>query len=154
MSWSKSSVSAWMECAMVKIVHFSMAGISAWLEFQHGWNVSYTKLLVSECLDYFMVKIVCFSIAEMCHGPVSAWMDRVTVIHVSFSMDRMSHCANCPAAACLDYVIVKIVCFSIARMCHGQNCQFQHVWNMSWSLLSISARLECVMVKIVSFSRT
>jgi hypothetical protein len=39
-------------------------------------------------------------------------------------------------------------------MCHGQNRQFQHVWNTSWSKLSVSAWLECVMVKIVSCSRT
>jgi hypothetical protein len=38
--WSKTSVSAWLECVVVKIVSFSMAGkchskkksISAWLE--------------------------------------------------------------------------------------------------------------------------
>jgi hypothetical protein len=52
--------------------------------------------------------------------------------------------------AWLEYVMVKIVSFSMANMCHGQNRQFQHVWNMSWSKLSVSACLE-LMVKIVSF---
>jgi hypothetical protein len=37
-------------------------------------------------------------------------------------------------------------------MCHGQNHQFQHDWNVSWKKSSVSAWLECVMVKIVSFS--
>jgi hypothetical protein len=68
---------------------------------------------------------------------------------------------------CLVCVKVKIVSFSLSGMCLGQNCQFQHVWNVSWSKLSVSAclkwnvswslllvsaRLECVVVKIVSFS--
>jgi hypothetical protein len=72
-----------------------------------------------------MVKIVYFSMAGMCHGPVSAWMECVTVKNVSFIIDVM---------------------------CHGVNGQFQHVWIMSSSKLSVSAWLECVKVKIVSFS--
>jgi hypothetical protein len=51
-----------------------------------------------------------------------------------------------------EYVTVKIVRFSIAGICHGQNCQFQYVLNMSWSKLSVSAWLSCVMVQIVSLS--
>jgi hypothetical protein len=49
-------------------------------------------------------------------------------------------------------VLVKIVSFSLFRSRHGQNRQFQHVWIMSWSKLSVSACLERVMVKIVSLS--
>jgi hypothetical protein len=47
--------------------------------------------------------------------------------------------------------MVKIVRFSMSGMCHGQNCLFQHAWNMLWSQWSVSACLECIMVKIVSF---
>jgi hypothetical protein len=40
----------------------------------------------------------------------------------------------------------------MSGMCHGPNRPFQHGWNVPWSKSSISAWLECVMVKIVSFS--
>jgi hypothetical protein len=67
---------------MVKIVHFSMAGMCR-------------EQNRSECLDYLMVLTVCFRMSGMCHDPVSAWMERVTVKKVSFSMDGMCHDANC-----------------------------------------------------------
>jgi hypothetical protein len=71
---------------MVKIVCLSMAGIwhgqnrlfhHVWKtqiyhcqnrQFQHGWNVSWLKMSVPAGLEYVMVKIVRFSMAEMCHG--------------------------------------------------------------------------------------
>jgi ferredoxin-like protein FixX len=91
-----------------------------------------------------MVKIFSFSTAEMCHGK------------------------NRQISACLECVIVKIVSSSMSGIYHSQNSPFQHGWNVSWSKqsvlarlkdwnmawlkLSVSACLECVMVKIVSFS--
>jgi hypothetical protein len=99
-----------------------------------------------------MVKIVCFSMAEMCHCPVSALMERVTVKNVSFSIDGMSHganrqfhlvrnmsCLKLSFIACLEYVMVKIIRFRMTGMCDGQNCQFQQDWNVSWSNYSIPA---------------
>jgi hypothetical protein len=44
-------------------------------------------------------------------------------------------------------MMVKIVRFSMTGMCHNQIRQFQHDWNLSWSKLSVSGRLEGVMVK-------
>jgi hypothetical protein len=44
--------------------------------------------------------------------------------------------------AYLDYVIVKIVSFSMSSLCLGPNYSFQHVWIMSWSILSVSAGLD------------
>jgi hypothetical protein len=101
---------------MVKIVSFSMFIICHGqnCQLQHSWNVSWSKLSVTACLQYIMVKIVHFSMA------------------------------GC--------VMVKSVCFSITEMCHGQkalsgicygqNHLFQHVWNSSWSKLSVSAWLD------------
>jgi hypothetical protein len=42
-------VSAWIECVMVKIVSFSMAGMCDGQnrQLQHGWNVSWSKSSVS-----------------------------------------------------------------------------------------------------------
>jgi hypothetical protein len=71
--------------------------------------------------------------------------------------------------------MIKIVSFSMSGICYGQNCPFQQDWNVSWSKWSVSAKeykeqtfqhgwnvtwskwsllawLECVKVKIVSFS--
>jgi hypothetical protein len=48
--------------------------------------------------------------------------------------------------------VVIIVSFRMSSMCQGQNCQFQLIWYVSWSKLSVSTCLECVVVKIVSFS--
>jgi hypothetical protein len=61
-SWSKLSVSACLECVMVKIVSFSMSALCHGQivgfsmagmchgpngQFQHSWNVSWSKLSVS-----------------------------------------------------------------------------------------------------------
>jgi flagellar biosynthesis/type III secretory pathway M-ring protein FliF/YscJ len=48
--------------------------------------------------------------------------------------------------------MVQNVSFNMTGMCHGPNGQIQHVWNGSWSKLLVLAWLECVMVKIISFS--
>jgi hypothetical protein len=37
-------------------------------QFQHGWNVSWSKLSVSVWLEYVMVKSVSFSMAGIIHG--------------------------------------------------------------------------------------
>jgi hypothetical protein len=43
--------------------------------------------------------------------------------------------------------MVKIASYSMAGMCHGKNHQFQHGWNVTWLKSSVSAVLECVVVK-------
>jgi hypothetical protein len=85
-SWSKSSVSAWLQCVMVKIVsfsmsrnvkakivHFSMAGMchskkSSGSECLEDWKMSWSKSSVSAWLECDMVTIVHFSMSEMCNG--------------------------------------------------------------------------------------
>jgi hypothetical protein len=91
----KSSVSAWLECVMIKIVRNCMAGMFCGKNrlFQHGWNVSWSKLLISACLE--------------------DW-------NMSFSKFLVS--------AKLEFVMNKIVSFNMAGMCHGQNRQFQQFW--------------------------
>jgi hypothetical protein len=68
MSWSKLSVSAWLDYVMVKIVSFIMAGLchGQTRPFQHGWNVSWSKSLVLGCLDYFVIEIIIFSMSGLC----------------------------------------------------------------------------------------
>jgi hypothetical protein len=55
---------------MVKIVSFSMSGLCYGQNcpFQQGWNVSWSKSLVSAWLNYVMVKSFNFSMSRMCHG--------------------------------------------------------------------------------------
>jgi hypothetical protein len=55
---------------MIKIVSFSMAGICNGQNcpFQHAWNVSWSKLSVSACLEYVMVTIVSINMSGTCHG--------------------------------------------------------------------------------------
>jgi hypothetical protein len=63
-------VSASLEYVMLKIVHFSMAKICCGQngQFQHYWNMLWSKSTILAWLEYVMVKIVSFSIAGMCHG--------------------------------------------------------------------------------------
>jgi hypothetical protein len=55
---------------MVKSVSFSMAGMihGQNCQFQHGWNVSWSKSSVSVLLEYVMVKSVSFSTAGIGNG--------------------------------------------------------------------------------------
>jgi hypothetical protein len=55
-SWSKLSVSAWLEYWGQK------------RQFQHCWNVLWSNMSVSALLEYVLVKNVYFSIAGMCCG--------------------------------------------------------------------------------------
>jgi hypothetical protein len=70
MLWSKWSISALLEYVMVKIDHFSMAGICHGqnCQFQHSWNVSWSKLSVLACREYVVVTIVSISMSGMCHS--------------------------------------------------------------------------------------
>jgi hypothetical protein len=87
-SWSKSSVSS-------------------------GCKGSWSKSLVSACLDYVMFKIVSFSMSGLCHGQNCPFQH---CWNVSWSKPLVS--------AWLDYFMVKIVSFSMTVMCHGQNRPF------------------------------
>jgi hypothetical protein len=48
--------------------------------------------------------------------------------------------------------MVKNVSVSMAEMRRCQKHLFQHGWNVFWSKMSVSAWLECVIVKDVSVS--
>jgi hypothetical protein len=67
---SIASVSAWLECDMVKIVSFSMSGMCCCQnhQFQHGWDVWWLTTSVSACLERVVVKNISFSMARMCCG--------------------------------------------------------------------------------------
>ena len=115
-SWSESSLSAWLECVVVQIITLSMAGMCRGLNrhFQHGWNVTWSK------------------------SPLSAWLtcDLFKIV----------------TSACLDCAWVRIDTFSMAGISPGPNQHSEHGWNVSGVYSSLSAWLECDIVKIVTFS--
>jgi purine-cytosine permease-like protein len=69
-AWSKTSVTAGLECVVIKNVSFGMAGICVM-----------SKLVASACLEFVSVQIVSFSIAGMCtcRGPVLASLKFVVI---------------------------------------------------------------------------
>jgi hypothetical protein len=114
----QTSVSALLERAVVKNVSFSMAGICMGQkrQFQHGWNLLWSKSSVSAWLQYVLFKNVNYIMTGVCSG-----------------QNRLfQHCLN---------VEVTNASFSIAGMCGGQKCQFQNGWNMYWSKTSVSSWL-------------
>jgi hypothetical protein len=122
-------------------------------QFQHGWNVSWSKSSISAWLECVLVKIVSFSMFEIPHGQNRQFQHGCVIVKiVSSSMSVICHDQNCPfqygwnvswskslASAFLEYVIIKIVSSSMSGICPDQNCSFQHGWNLSWSKSSILA---------------
>jgi hypothetical protein len=73
------SISAWLECVTVKNFTFSMTGMfhAPNGQFQHDWNVSWSKSSVSAWLECVRVKIVCFSMARIsCRRNRKKWTVR------------------------------------------------------------------------------
>jgi hypothetical protein len=62
MSWSKSSIPAWLECVMVKL------SVSAWLECAMIKIVSFSMTVILQDLERVMVEIVRFSMARVFQG--------------------------------------------------------------------------------------
>jgi hypothetical protein len=97
------SFSMVLKCFMVKIIRFSMVamchgqnrqfqpiwkGHSQYCQFQHGWNVSWSKSSVSAYLEDWNISWSKLS--------VSTWLECVMVKIIRFSMARMCHGLNCP----------------------------------------------------------
>jgi hypothetical protein len=98
---SLSSVSAWLECVVVKILSISMSGMFCDQnnQFQYWWDMSWSKLSVSACLECIESKIVSFSMDNMCCGcKIVSFsmtvMERDVFIIVSFSMSWMQCVQN------------------------------------------------------------
>jgi hypothetical protein len=79
-------------------------------QFQHGWNMSWSKLSVSARLECVMVKIVCFSTPGMCHGQNCLFQNAWNILWSQLSV-----------SAFLECVMVKILRFSMARMSGRKN---------------------------------
>ena len=103
----RPAVSAWLECVEAENVSFSMSRMCRGrkCQFQHAWNVSWSKTAVSAWLKCVEAENVSFSMSRMCRGrncqfqhgwnvslsktSVSAWLECVEAKNVSYSMSRM-----------------------------------------------------------------
>jgi hypothetical protein len=91
-----------------------MSGLCRYLNrlFQHGWNLSWSKLSVLTYLEYVMrvVKLFRFSMTGMGHGQNCQFPPDWNVTWFKWSV-----------SACLERVMVKIVSFSMSRISHQKN---------------------------------
>jgi hypothetical protein len=145
--WIKKSVSACLECAMVKNrQHGKMCLSQRYPDiFDQGYPISDIRYPISDIqypisnIQYpifdiryriSLTKDIRFSTAGM--GCGKKRLECVAVKKVGFRMAGMWGGPRCPLYEWLECFVVKDVSVSMAGMCCDKKRQCPHVWNVSW----------------------